>query len=65
MEKNSKKFIKWFLIYGAIFSILTPITEYIIFGKVAIVKNIIAGVIFGLVMSYFKTRYEKTKKGNK
>jgi hypothetical protein len=62
MEQKTKKFLSWFLLYALAFSILTFIIDYLVYQKIVILKNILAGLIFGLAMSAWKLRSEKINK---
>jgi hypothetical protein len=61
MEQNTKAFIKWFLIYGMAFGILTALFDFFQNKTIFILKNLIGGLIFGSVMSYLKLRSEKRR----
>ena len=61
MEQNTKTFIKWFLIYGITFGILTALFDFFQNKTNFILKNVIGGLIFGSVMSYLKVRSEKRR----
>jgi hypothetical protein len=62
MDNNRKDFIKWFLIYGIAFGVLTALFDYFQGKSMLIMKNIIGGLIFGLAMSYLKIRAERRRK---
>jgi len=61
MTENTKTFIKFALIYGIGFGTLTSLIELIDNKSIFILRNIIGGVFFGLLMSYFKLRSEKKR----
>ena len=62
MKKN---FIKWFLIFGIAFGLLTVLFDYFQGKSILILKNIFGGLIFGLLMSFLKIRSEKRRKKDK
>ncbi len=62
MKKN---FIKWFLIFGIAFGLLTVLFDYFQGKSILILKNIFGGLIFGLLMSFLKIRSEKLPKKDK
>jgi NhaP-type Na+/H+ or K+/H+ antiporter len=65
MEQNTKTFIKWFLIYGIAFGTLTALFDFLQNKTNFILKNVIGGLIFGLVMSYLKVRAQRRNEENK
>jgi hypothetical protein len=64
MEQNSKKFIKWTLIYGIAFGSLTALSDWLSNKSLFILKNIFGGLVFGLVMAFLRLRSEKHKEKN-
>ncbi len=62
MEEKTKKFIWWFLVYAIAFASITLLFDYLKYQKIGILKNSLAGLIFGLAMSAFKLRSGRANK---